>query len=141
MLDPNVYLPPGPGQSDARVLIVFLHSLNEPSLLKAAKESSVGSFSVTYFGEPSAEIEVVRLVVNADGSGQISSAVSHGDLEHDVKRAKMPVPAADIQKFLQFVDDVGFLVPGRRREDRANRFNWSQSLCAGRVVVDGGRRA
>ncbi len=103
--DRPVYLPPG--QTDASIFSVILPSLSEPSLLEAAKDTSVHSFRVSYFSPvPTREI-AVRLVVNADGSGQITSAVSSG-AETGVKRTKNSVSNADVDKFLQLVEKAGF---------------------------------
>lgn len=50
----------------------------EPSLLEVAKDTTVRSFRVTYFSPVPVHEVAVRLIVNADGSGQIASAVSSG---------------------------------------------------------------
>jgi hypothetical protein len=51
---------------------------------------------------------VVRLVVNADGSGQTISAVSSSGKSDEFKNTKVSVSASDVQKFLQLVEKVGF---------------------------------
>lgn len=49
----------------------------------------------------------VRLVVNADGSGQVMSAVSFR-AEKEVKRAQNSVSTVDVNKLLQLIDKAGF---------------------------------
>jgi len=104
--DPSVYLPPGPGQRDAAVLALILHSLDEPSLLEASKEASVRSFRVSYFSNVPLNEIAVHLVVNSDGGGQITSAISRDGKR--VKRTANSLSATDVEKFLQLVDKVGF---------------------------------
>src|SRR4029077_2688844 len=65
-------------QTHIPVTYVALASLGEPSFFEASKNTSVFSFRVSYFS-PVTEREIaVRLVINSDGSGQITSAVSLG---------------------------------------------------------------
>jgi hypothetical protein len=104
--DAPVYLPPG--QTEASILTVFLYSLSEPSLLEAAKDASVISFRMSYFSPQPGKVIVVRLVVNADGSGQTISAVSSSGKSDEFKNTKVSVSASDVQKFLQLVEKVGF---------------------------------
>jgi hypothetical protein len=103
--DAPVYLPPG--QTDASLFSVILASLSEPSLLEAAKDSSVHSYRVSYFSPVPTHEMAVRLVVSADGSGQIASVVSSGEAS-GVKRTKNSVSSADVDKFLQLVEKAGF---------------------------------
>jgi hypothetical protein len=100
-----VYFPPG--QTRTPITYVALASLSEPSLFEAAKDASVFSFRVSYFS-PVPEREIaVRLVVNADGSGQITSAVSSGAAS-GVKRTQNSVSVADVNKLLQLLAKVEF---------------------------------
>ncbi len=98
-------------QSDS-LLAILLPALNEPSLLEVSKDKSVVSYRVTYLAIPLWQLVAIRLTVNADGTGGITSAVSlnPSDLKNvkNVKRNKNTVSAADVRKFLQFIDDSGF---------------------------------
>jgi hypothetical protein len=86
---------------------VILGSLGEPSLLEAAKDESVRSCRVSYFSPVPVHEVAVRLLVNADGSGQITSAVSSGSTT-GVKRTKKSVSAADVNRLLEIVEKAGF---------------------------------
>jgi hypothetical protein len=55
---------------------------------------------------PGREI-AIRLAVKADGSGQITSVVS-SNMGKTVKRTETSVSGADVDKFLQLVEKVGF---------------------------------
>lgn len=83
----SLYLPTG--QTDASILPLVLASLREPSLLEAAKDATVRSFRVTFFS-PVPEHEVaIRLIVNSDGSGQITSAVRQAQKQESDERQTM----------------------------------------------------
>lgn len=100
-----VYFPPE--QTRIPVTYAALASLNEPSLFEAAKDRSVFSFRVSYFS-PVPEREIaVRLVVNSDGSGQITSAVSSGATS-GVKRTQNNVSVVDVNKLIQLLSKVEF---------------------------------
>jgi len=103
--DAPVYLP---DQTEASIMPVFLYSLREPSLLEAAKDASVITFRMSYFSPQPERVIVVRLVVNADGSGQIISAVSSSGKSDEFRNAKLSVSAADVQNFLALVEKVKF---------------------------------
>jgi hypothetical protein len=100
-----VYLPSG--QTDASILSVILASLREPSLLEAAKDATVHSFRVTFFSPVPEQKVAVRLIVNVDGSGQITSAVSSGT-ETGVRRTTNDVSKLEVDKLLELVDKAGF---------------------------------
>ena len=100
-----VYFPPG--QTDASIFSVMLASLSEPSLLEAAKDANVLSFRVSYFSPVPLREVAVRLVVNADGSEQVTSAVSSGAAA-GVKRTQNSVSAADVKKLLKLLEKVEF---------------------------------
>jgi len=100
-----VYFPPG--QTDASIFSVILASLSEPSLLEAAKNANVLSFRLSYFSPVPIREIAVRLVVNADGSGQITTAVSSGAAA-GVKRTQNSVSGADVNKMLQLLEKVEF---------------------------------
>jgi hypothetical protein len=100
-----VYFPSG--QTEASIFSVILASLSEPSLLEAAKDANVLSFRVSYFTPVPVREVAVRLFVNADGSGQITSAVSLGAAA-GVKRTQNSVSAAEVNKLLQLLEKVEF---------------------------------
>jgi len=96
-----------PEQTHIPAAYVALASLGEPSLFEAAKDASVLSLRVSYFS-PVPEREIaVRLVINSDGSGKITSAVSSGTAS-GVKRTQNNVPIADLNKLLQLLANVEF---------------------------------
>jgi len=100
-----IYFPPE--QTKTPILFVTLASLSEPSLFEAAKDPNVVSFWASYFSpEPTREI-AVRLVVNADGSGQITSAVSSGK-GSGVKRTQNNVSVLDVNGLLRLLAKVEF---------------------------------
>jgi hypothetical protein len=100
-----VYFPPD--QTSIPTNYVALTKLSEPSLFEAAKDARVFSFRVSYFS-PVPEREIaVRLVVNSDGRGQITSAVSSGAAS-EIKRAKNDVSVAHVNKLLQLLARVEF---------------------------------
>ena len=100
-----VYFPPE--QTHTPATYVALASLSEPSLFEAAKDTSVFSFRASYFS-PVPEREIaVRLVVNSDGSGQITSAVSSGAAS-GVKRTQNNASIADVNRLLQLLARVQF---------------------------------
>jgi hypothetical protein len=114
-----VYLPPG--NPEASILTSFLASLGEPSLLEVAKDSGVLSYRLSYFSPMPTRAIVVRLVVNSDGSGQISSATSSGKLA-EFKRAKDTVSAADVKQLLQLVEQVEFWsMPSTEQKNNRSR--------------------
>jgi hypothetical protein len=100
-----VYFPPE--QTHIPLAYAALASLNEPSLFEAAKDTSAFSIRVSYFS-PVPEREIaVRLVINSDGSGQITSAVSSG-VASGVRRTQNDVSIADVNKLVQLLTKVEF---------------------------------
>ena len=91
----------------AAFLILMLNSLGEPSLFEAAKDATVRSYRVTLFSPVPVHKVGVRIVLNADGSGQVTSAVLSGT-EKEVRRTTNNVSKADIDKLLDLVDKAGF---------------------------------
>jgi hypothetical protein len=100
-----VYFPPE--QTSTSVFSVILASLSEPSLFETSKDANVFSFRVSYFSPVPERKMAVRLVINADGSGQITSAVSSGAAA-GVKRTQNSVSATDVNKLLQLLEKVEF---------------------------------
>jgi hypothetical protein len=94
-------------QSSTPVFSVMLPYLGEPSLLEAAKDANVVSFRVSYFSPVPERKVAVRLVVNADGSGQITSAASSG-VASGVKKTQNNVSVADVNELLQLLAKVEF---------------------------------
>ena len=95
------------GQTDASVLTMILASLHEPSLLEASKDATVRTFRVTFFSPVPTHEVAVRLIINPDGNGQITSAVSSG-AETGVTRTTNDVSKVDVDKLLELVDRAGF---------------------------------
>jgi len=89
------------------VLCLILAHLNEPSLFEEAKDPSVTSFRVSFFSPvPTREI-AIRLLIRADGSGEISSAFSLGE-GRETRNSKLRVSTADVNRFLQLIELAGF---------------------------------
>jgi hypothetical protein len=115
-----VYLPPG--NPDTSILTWFLSSLGEPSLLEAAKDPSILSYRLSYFTPVATRAIVVRVVVNADGSGQITTATWSSGKLAESKRAKDTVSAADVKQFLQLVEQVEFWsMPSTEQKNNGGR--------------------
>jgi hypothetical protein len=83
-----------------------LYDLKEPSFFEAAKDPSVISFRMSVLGYVRGWMLSVRLDLNADGSGQITSATS--TWHATPKRESKSVSPTEIKAFLQLVDRVGF---------------------------------
>ena len=98
---------PQSGEINASVLVPLLTSLGEPSLFEAAKDVTVRSFRVTFFSPVPVHEVAVRLIVNADGSGQVTSVVSSGT-EKRIRRTTNNVSKADVDKLLELVNKAGF---------------------------------
>jgi hypothetical protein len=102
--DEPVYFPPG--RNEAGLFPYVLYHLKEPSFLEAAKDPSVISFRMSVLGHMTGWMLSVRLDLNADGSGQITSATSTWPATP--KRESKSVSPTEIKAFLQLVDKVGF---------------------------------
>jgi len=113
-----VYLPPG--ENEASVLSVTLAHLGEPSLLEAAKNANVVSFRVSFFSPVPTREVAVRLILNADGTGEITSAIS-ADGDTEVKRTKNNVARADVEKLLLLVQQAEFWSTPRTEESADER--------------------
>jgi hypothetical protein len=103
--DGRQYFPPGP--SPASSLCATLHFLGEPSLFEAAKDVNVVALRASYFAPVPTHGIAVRLVVNADGSGQLTSAILM-DGNSGVKRAQNDVSAAEVARLLQLLAKSDF---------------------------------
>jgi hypothetical protein len=104
---PSDYLPPG--RNEVSILAVMLRQLGEPSLFKAAKDKNAISYRATFFVPTPGHETVIRLHVGADGSGTLVTAVSSGaDFLKRIDRTKNEVSAAEVGKFLRFVDQTEF---------------------------------
>jgi hypothetical protein len=99
------YFPPE--LTSTPVFSVILPHLGEPSLFEAAKDANVVSLRASYFSPVPTREMAVRLIVNADGSGQITAAVSRGT-ESGVKSTQNDVSRAEVKKLLQLLDKVEF---------------------------------
>jgi hypothetical protein len=94
-------------ETAASIFSVILASLSEPSLLEAAKDANVLSFRVSFFSPVPVRKVAVRLIVKADGSGQITTAASSGTAA-GVKRTQNGVSAADVNRLLKMLEKVEF---------------------------------
>ena len=101
----RVYLPPV--ENDASLMPVILAHLGEPSLFEAAKDLKTFSFRVSFFSPVPTHYVAVRLVVNDDGTGEITSAVSSGK-GTVVKRTTNSVTNADVGRLLELVRKAEF---------------------------------
>jgi hypothetical protein len=99
------YFPPE--QASTPVFSPILAHLREPSLFEAAKNANVVSFRASYFSPVPPREMVIRLNVNAEGSGQITAAVSTGT-ESGVRRTQNDVSVADVNRLLQLLAKVEF---------------------------------
>jgi hypothetical protein len=102
--DAPIYFPPG--RNDAGIFPYVLYDLKEPSFFEAAKDPSVTSFRMSVIAYVTGWMLSVRLDVNADGSGQITSATSTWHAA--AKRESKNVSPAEVKSFLQVVDKTGF---------------------------------
>jgi hypothetical protein len=97
------YFPPE--QASTPIFSSILAHLREPSLFEAAKNPNVVSLRASYFSPvPTREI-VIRLDVNAEGSGQITTVVSTGT-ESEVRRTQNGVSVAEVKKLRQLIAKV-----------------------------------
>jgi hypothetical protein len=100
-----VYFPPD--QIHTPTAYVALASLGEPSFFEASKDTSFVAFRLSYFSPVPERMVAVRLVVNADGSGQVVSAFSSGTAK-EIKRNENSVTVADVNKLLQLLTKAEF---------------------------------
>jgi hypothetical protein len=103
--DGHQYFQPGP--NPASIIAAFLPSLGEPSLYEAAKDPNLVSLRASFFSPIPAHAVAVRLVVDADGSGQIISAVLM-DSKSGVKKTQNDVSANEVSKLLQLLAKADF---------------------------------
>jgi hypothetical protein len=111
---PPAYLPPT--ASGARLLCVILADLGEPSLFEASKDPGLVSYRVSYFSTDPVHETAVRIVVNSDGIGEITSAVSSGN-PRVIKKTKNAILTAEVHHFLQLVENAGFWSADRSSPD------------------------
>ena len=108
-----VYFPPG--QTSTPINYYVLTSFEEPSLFEAAKDARAVSYRATFFAPVTSWKLAVLLVVNPDGSGQISSSTS-SYRAREISRIQTSVSAEDVEKFLQLVEKEGFWQMPSREE-------------------------
>lgn len=102
------FYPSGP--PELSIFSAYLRFMNEPSLLRKSENSTIVSFRLSRL-TPLGKMVAVRLVVNTDGSGQITSAVASLDSQgrlSNVNRTNVGVSAAGVRQFLQLVEKVNF---------------------------------
>lgn len=107
VVDPSDYL--GPNEpSPAGILCVLFAEFGEPSLFKAASnDPALYSFRVSAFAPVLMHKVAVRLVIDADGNGHISSA-NESYPDGVLKRTKEDVEKTDVDKFLEIVNRAKF---------------------------------
>lgn len=103
--NPTAYFPPG--QTSMPINFSVLVSLNEPSLFEAANDARLVSFRASFFSPVPTRSLAIRLVVNHDGSGQITSSASSSATK-GILRTQVTVSAENVDKFLQLVQKEGF---------------------------------
>lgn len=85
----------------------YLKLAGEPSLLAAEHDRNVHAYRLEWLSAQHGYKPIVRLMVNADGTGTVFVAEQSGDprVFHTTQRA---VPADDVSKFLQMVERADF---------------------------------
>jgi len=105
MSDAPVYFPPG--LPNGEFFAAYLNFMGEPSLLEAAKDASITSYRLSWLGGKTGRVVAVRLTVNSNGDGQITSEVASGS-PTAVRKGNNTVSASDVQKLLQLVESAKF---------------------------------
>ncbi len=103
--NPRAYFPPG--QTSIPINFAVLVSLNEPSLFESSNDASVVSFRASFFSPVPTRSLAIRLIVNPDGSGQITCSASSSATK-GILRTQISVSMENVDKFLQFVQKEGF---------------------------------
>jgi hypothetical protein len=116
--DGHQYFPSGP--SPASPLFAVLRSLDEPSFFQAANDPKFVALRASYFAPvPTHEI-AVRLVVNAEGSGEVTSAIMM-DSKSGVKRTQNDISAAEVARLFQLLAKSDFWsIPSTVEETTTN---------------------
>jgi len=126
-------------QNDAGIFPFVFYDLKEPSFFEAAKDPSVISFRISVFGYVTGWMTSVRLDVNADGRGQITSATSTSNWYAKVRRKTNNVSPLEVEKFFQLVDRVGFWSMTKFEETTNIRARPGYSLDGDAWLVEGVR--
>jgi hypothetical protein len=121
--DTLAYFPPD--LPNASFFSAYLNFMGEPSLLDAAKDTSVRSIRMSWLSGQHGQVVTVRLLISTNGSGQITTAVASGS-PTVVQRMKIGVSAADVEKLLRLVEQARF---------------WSMRSTEQKSAVDSGRRS
>jgi|GEM_PF-4938689 len=101
----QTYLPPG--ENEVSLLSNVLFHLKEPSLLEAANDERVRSFRVSFFSPVPTHEVAVRLFINPDGSGEITTNIASSS-QAEVKRSTNRVQPAEVDRFLQLINKAEF---------------------------------
>ena len=103
-----VYFPPGEVDSSTESLFSsYLARFGEPSLLAAAQNPKVLSYRLTYLSSQHGSLLAIRLSLNSDGGGAITSTVQP-PMPAVLQRTQLNVSDADGKKFLQMVENSKF---------------------------------
>jgi hypothetical protein len=105
MSDAPAYFPPG--LPNGEFFSAYLHFMDEPSLLEAAKDTSLVSYRLSWLSGQHGRVVAVRLFVNPDGTGRVTSDVASGN-PTVLRKASSSVSALAVQKFLQLVENAKF---------------------------------
>jgi hypothetical protein len=102
-----VYFPLDALRNFSDVFAGYLKLAGEPSSLAAEHDRNVHAYRLEWLSAQHGYKPIVRLVVNADGTGTVFIAEQSGDphVFHTTQRA---VPADDVSKFLQMVERANF---------------------------------
>jgi hypothetical protein len=91
---------------------MMLVQFGAPALLEATKDPSTRSFRVSTFSALSTFQISVRLNIDPDGSGHLTSATI-ADNNPAIQKKPLNISATDVYKFLQLVDKAELLVDAR----------------------------
>lgn len=90
-------------------LAIYLHAIDEPSLLNSSKERIADAYRLIWRGFPSGRRVVVRLSVDTDGAATVVAKVTEGGAEARLVFEKTDrVTAKDLEKFREVVTRNNF---------------------------------
>lgn len=116
--DGRQYFPSGPSPSSP--LFAILRFLDEPSLFEAAKDPKFVALRASYFAPVPTHETAIRLVVNADRSGEVTSAILI-DSKSGVKRTQNDISAAEVARLFQLLAKSDFWsIPSTVEETTTN---------------------
>ena len=115
----------------------FLRSIDEPSLVAAARDRTATMYRWETLTGQSGQMLAVRLTVKPDGSGMVvtTRVAPHGDAPVITKRE---VSREDVEHFAQVVEESGFW-PAEGRGPKRREGKTSYVLDAGPEILEGVR--